>query len=330
VRKRLFRLITQSSPYTWLLDGLEGAYRRRPNLLHVLTYHRVGDAAAQPGCYPRIMVSPKVFEEQMRYLAANYHVISMSELLKAYWSDATLPPRTALITFDDAYRDFAEAAWPILQRYGLPVTLFVPTAFPDQPARLFWWDQLYHALCLTARQDDLATSAGNFALGTLAQREEAFSRLRDYVKRLPHGEAMAWVAQVCNQLDVDPPAPSVLSWQALRQLAQAGVTLGAHTQTHPLLNRISAEGIRTEITGSLRDLQREAGSSAPILPIFAYPSGECNDEVVHILKEEGFALAFTTMRGANALHTFDPLRIRRYNVGQHTTLPVLRTQLLAG
>jgi peptidoglycan/xylan/chitin deacetylase (PgdA/CDA1 family) len=101
--------------------------------------------------------------------------------------------------------------------------------------------------------------------------------------------------------------------------------LGAHTQTHPLLNRISLEEVRAEAVGSLRDLEREIGAA---LPVFAYPSGGVTDEIVRLLEREGFALAFTTEPGINDLGQAHPLRLRRINVGQRTNLTVLRAQLL--
>jgi len=73
----------------------------------------------------------------MECLAGNYHVVSVPELLDAVYENSPLPPKSVMITFDDTYRDFAEFAWPVLKQHKLPVTLFVPTAFPDQPDRSF-------------------------------------------------------------------------------------------------------------------------------------------------------------------------------------------------
>jgi len=112
----------------------------------------------------------------------------------------------------------------------------------------------------------------------------------------------------------------------LRKLTHEGLTLGPHTRTHALVDRISLEEAREEVTGSLRDLEREFGSA---LPIFAYPSGEVSDEVISMLEREGFVLAFTTRRGINNINHTNPLRIRRINVGASTTLPILRVQLLS-
>jgi len=98
------------------------------------------------------------------------------------------------------------------------------------------------------------------------------------------------------------------------------------------MNRISPEEARAEAVGSLRDLERRVpaeGGWGSVLPVFAYPAGGCNGMVAHLLAREGFAAGFTTSRGINCLASADPLRLRRINVGQRTTLSVLRAQLLS-
>jgi len=323
--KRASSFAAQSAAFSKFVTLLEQASGERPNLLRVLTYHRVEEPDAHPALYPGLIsTTPDVFGQQMDYLAANYHVISVRELIEVYRTGGVLPPRSVTITFDDACHDFAEYAWPILKRYRLPVTLFVPTAFPDHPEQTFWWDRLYQALASTSR-DHLATPEGQLPLARMAKRLQAHKRLWDYVKSRPHAEAMAWVAQVCDELGAPRPEHNVLSWEALRRLVREGVTLGAHTQTHPLMNRVSLDEARAEAVGSLRDLEREIGAA---LPVFAYPSGGVNDEIVRLLEREGFTLAFTTMPGINDLGKVHPLRLRRINVGQRTNLTVLRAQLL--
>jgi peptidoglycan/xylan/chitin deacetylase (PgdA/CDA1 family) len=287
---------------------LEG---HRPNVVRVLTYHRVA--------------TPAAFAQQVAYLAANYRVVSMAELLAACRGDGILPPRSLLITFDDAYRDFAQHAWPVLKRHRLPVTLFVPTAFPDNPDQVFWWDRLKHALNQTARREALVTPLGPVSLTTAGQRRRAFKQLRPYILSLPHQAAMDYVDGLCRELDVPPPPAGVLGWHELRQLARAGVTLGAHTRHHPFLHQVSPAEAEAEAAGSMADLERQVG---PVLPIFAYPGGYYNEAVVAAVRRTGIALAFTTVRGANDLQRADPLRLRRNNVGEQANLAVLQARLL--
>ncbi len=325
--KQIAKTLSDSKAFGRLVGALESLDGKRPFLLRILTYHRVDTPQSRPSLYPRVTVTPQAFEQQMRFLTTNYHPIGIPELLESIdtASPRQLPPRAVLVTFDDAYRDFAEQAWPIMQRYNVPATLFVPTDYPDHPGRAFWWDKIYQALQSTPRRDELITPAGMLPLATAVQREAALVTIRDTVKILPHADAMAWVDQICDELDGVPPEPSVLSWEDLRQLARQGVTLGAHSRSHPLVNRISVQEAQAEALGSLHDLQEQVGD---VPPIFAYPSGGFNDAVVRGLEEAGFKLAFTTDRGLNDWQTADRLRLRRINVGPGTTLPTLRAQLL--
>ena len=326
VVKQVSSLATRNPLFSKLLSLLERADSQRPNLLRVLTYHRVDEPHAHPSLYPGLIsATPEAFDQQMSYLAANYHVMAMPELLDACTRGRPLPPRAVMITFDDACCDFAEHAWPTLKRYRLPATLFVPTAFPDHPDRSFWWDRLYQAVSSTRRRDALETPVGRLQLGSARQRADTFGRLKDYVKTMPHGVAMEWIERTCDELGVERSVHNVLSWAELRRLANEGLTLGAHTQTHPLMNRVTSAEVRAEALGSLRDLEREIGSAAPI---FAYPSGGFNDEVVRILREEGFRLAFTTVRGVNDMQFADRLRLRRINIGRRTNLSIFRARLL--
>lgn len=296
-------------------------------VLRVLTYHRVVDPAKTPNHYGRVSVHPQAFVQHMDFLRSHYQVIGMDQLLSASrggFAAGSLPRRPVLLTFDDAYTDFVDHALPVLQRYRLPATLFVPTAFPDQP-RAFWWDRLHAALECASDLEMVQTPAGLLPVKTARQRRESFGVLRDAVKSMSHHEAMQWVDTFCADLETPDLGGSVLSWEALRALPNAGITLGAHTRTHPMMDQISDEQAREEAAGSLQDLRDHVGD---VLPVFAYPSGGYTRSVIQILKEEGFELAFTTHRGLNDLHKADPLQLKRVNVGPATSLPLLRAQLL--
>ena len=326
--RKFVPIFANSAAFRKVVSLLDQTGGERSNLLRVLTYHRVDRPQARPWLDPvLISASPEVFEVQIKYLAANYQPISVSDVLQALEkNDQTiLPPRAVLVTFDDAYQDFEQHAWPVLKRYQIPVTLFVPTAFPDHPERLFWWDRLFHALHSTVKSE-ISTPIGNLALGPDLERSQANLRLKNYIKSLPNDVAIAFVENIEQQLGVSPQANCVLGWEKLRKLAQEGVTLAPHTQTHPIMNHIPPSAMQNEALDSLYDLQREIGET---LPVFAYPSGFHNTEVVSAVRAAGFKLAFTTERGINILGRDDPLQLQRINVGAQTTVPILRAQLLS-
>jgi peptidoglycan/xylan/chitin deacetylase (PgdA/CDA1 family) len=263
----------------------------------------------------------------MEYLVANYQPVSVYDVVKAFEieSQNALPPRAVMVTFDDAYCDFEKYAWPILKQYQIPATLFVPTAFPDHPERLFWWDKLFHAV-QTTFASEVNITAGRLPLSTAFERNQAYKYLKNYFKTLPHDRAMAEVDQICNELRAPSEANTVLGWVSLRKLASEGLTLGAHTRNHPIMSCITLDELQNEVVSSLDDLTREIGL-APLT--FAYPSGIYNEEAVKVVERAGFKLAFTTERGINNLSHANRLRLRRINVGSRTTLPVLRAELLS-
>ena len=325
MKKRLYALTNHRliDSFVAVLDKLD---REPEHLLRVLTYHRVDEMAARPNLAPDLLsASPKAFQKQMAMIQKNYTLISIEQVLEFYRQGKSLPKRSILVTFDDAYHDFAENAWPILKQYDIPVTLFVPTSYPDNATSQLWWDQLFNAMKSTENRS-VDTPVGPFSLETEAQRVTAYKQLRNYVKRLPHFEAIEWVNTFCLQLGVPGLEDnSILGWDALKQLSDEGVTMAPHTQTHPLVHRISVEAARKEVTQSWNDLKDKIGD---IPPVFAYPGGGVSDEIVQMLKEEQIELAFTTVRGINKLKTANPLLLKRINVGYSTTLSMLRAQCL--
>lgn len=298
-------------------------------MLRILTYHRVAEPESSPRLNPRmISATPAGFERQMRFLAKKYRAVSMSDVLAALQQSRPLPPRAVLITFDDAYCDFGEIAWPLLKKHRLPATLFVPTGYPDRPEKSFWWDRLYRAFAQTSETTCVLAPLGDLPLHTPETLQQSLRQAQNYIKTLAHAEAMTLVDRICAQLDSKPDTrKSVLSWPELRQLANEGVTLGAHTVTHPIMTQLSPEDVRFEIAQSQSDLQREIGTT---LPIFCYPSGGHDDSIVALLQEKGFRLAFTTLDGQNDLRHADLLRLRRTNITRRTSLPVFRLRLLRG
>jgi peptidoglycan/xylan/chitin deacetylase (PgdA/CDA1 family) len=289
-------------------------------------YHRVAEPRQGSTLDPRLIsATPAAFALQMRYLARHYAVVSMPEVLEAVDKGRHLPRRAVLLTFDDAYRDFADTAWPLLQRHGLPVTLFVPTAYPDRPESGFWSDRLYQAVTCTTHTVLHGTPWGGLRLETARQRHASFQRLRNYLSTLSQVEAMRRVEDVCTHLGQQRVTQrSVLTWDELRQLARQGVTLASHTQTHATLTRLTPAQMHAEIDAAQQDLQREIGQT---LPVFCYPRGDHNEAVVRILRAAGYVLAFTTLDGHNDLRAADLLRLRRTNITRRTSLPLFRLRL---
>lgn len=312
-----------------VVDLVAGWDRGRRDQLAILTYHRI-DVPADD-LYPGLIsATPEAFDRQVAWLAARYHPVSLAEVLARRDGGPALPRRSVLITFDDGYRCFGDHAWPTLQRYGVPAALFVPTAYPDDPGRMFWWDRLHRAIAATTEPGPLATPVGRLDLATADQRGRSFRGLRSAIKDLPNERAIAVVDEVIAALGGDPerPAtagPTVLGWDVLRALASAGAEIGIHTRTHPILDRLPDAELDHEIGGARDDLER--GLRGLGVPAIAYPNGNHSPAALAAVERAGLRLGFTTRRGTNDVRRPSWLTMRRINVSRSANQAALTAQL---
>ncbi|WP_421779456.1 polysaccharide deacetylase family protein [Kiloniella litopenaei] len=83
--------------------------------------------------YPTTSTALAVLTDHVQELQdSKYNVLPLTDVVDAIKNNLPLPDRTISITIDDAYLSFYETAWPVLQKAGLPITLFVTTSAVDQ------------------------------------------------------------------------------------------------------------------------------------------------------------------------------------------------------
>lgn len=109
----------------------------------ILMYHYIGNnPKPEDKARDSISLGPDRFEEQIKYLKdQGYATISLDTLYPALKNQITLPNKTIILTFDDGYMDFYYNAYPILSKYGMKATVFIPTALMNQGYYLTW-DQI--------------------------------------------------------------------------------------------------------------------------------------------------------------------------------------------
>lgn len=93
-----------------------------------------------------------------------------------------------------------------------------------------------------------------------------------------------------SAVDRGIPELPLMHWNTLRDLAAAGITLGAHTRTHPRLDRVDAAGLADEILGSAESIRTNVGCE---VTAFAYPYGAVSGDATEVAKS-GFRHACTT------------------------------------
>ena len=263
--------------------------------LAILIYHRV---PPQPDPLFPGESDAVTFDHQMRQLAACFKIIPLLDAVRSL-RQGNLPPRAACITFDDGYADNAETALPILQRHGIPATFFVSTGFLNG-GRM--WNDTVIELIRRAPGDTLDLSRmglGQFEIGTILQRRQAVNDVLGKLKYLPLESRRSQVEAMRALIPVIPSSNLMMTSDQIRLLHNAGMEIGGHTASHPILARMENDAARAEIADGKETL--ESIIRAPVR-LFAYPNGKPGSDYlpdhVRMVKDLGFDAAVSTARGA--------------------------------
>lgn len=295
-----------------------GAVLRRLDAWHgtiVLAYHRIGDAGGCPLDDGVFSATAAEFDEQMRFLAAGFDVVDPLDLAEPFDERG----RRVVVTFDDGYRDNFDTAMPILGRHELRAAFFVATGLLDSP-RIAWWDQIAWMAKNATRAVLPPTDLWPGPLSLDADRAGSSGRmLLAAFKRTPGSRAGEFLDRLGAMTGSGPcplPADSLwMTWDHVRALRDAGMRIGGHTVTHPVLSRADPLEQEFEILGCRERCERELDEP---MRLFSYPVG-LSDSFDHtsraLLARAGVELAFTCDGGWLPGPVEDPLAIPRTPVG---------------
>ena len=314
--------------------GLTGLLRLthrllRPGRALILVYHRLRKDDDYRDLFSQDVLGPTVtlFEGQMRYLKECYHVVALDRIIAFLKGEGALPTNAVAITFDDGYLDTYTLAYPILQKYGLPATVFLTTGFVGTQG-LLWSDRV--AYCISQARSQAVTLNGiRHSLYTATERRAAVKRVIDGLKQVTEERKLELLEELQRACGVEVQERAynlALSWDEVREMARNGITFGAHTVTHPILTRVPKEVAKWEILESKLTIERRL--KRPVR-LFAYPNGEPGDfdkGIQGILEDFGFDAAFTTIHGRNRFNT-DRFALRRLWIGPNDDLPIFKAKL---
>ena len=285
--------------------------------LTILIFHRV-----LPAPDPLFPDEPCVnrFEQIMAWVSNWFNVLPLEDAVVRLQGN-NLPARAAAITFDDGYADNLIHAAPILKRYGLPATVFVATGFLD--GGRMWNDCIIESIRNTAARELDATSLGLgvLGMGTTEQKRLVLEKLLTKIKFLSPQDRSDAVDLVNEHCAAQLPDDLMMTTEQVRALRQAGISVGAHTVSHPILTGISDDQARKEIADNRERLESILGER---VNLFAYPNGKLGRdyaaEHVEIVRKMEFLAAFTTNWGASSgqsdvfqLPRFSPWDWSRFN-----------------
>ena len=284
--------------------------------LSVLIFHRV---LPEPDpLFPDEMHARR-FDTLCGWLAQWFNLLPLDQAV-ARLKAGTLPARAACISFDDGYADNHHVAMPILLRHGLTATFFIATRFLD--GGRMWNDTIIESIrvCAAPVLDLSSLGLGCHALGSIDERRVAIVALIDQIKYRPVAERITVTEQIAHLARVELPQDLMMTSQEVKAMRQAGMQIGAHTESHPILARLTDEQARQEILGSKHALEQLLGEN---VGLFAYPNGKPGEDYtpqsVELVRALGFDAAVSTQRGASR-SADDMFQLRRFTPWDTTRL----------
>jgi len=302
----------------------------------ILLYHRVADL------HPDIQllcVTPTNFEDHLKILCEYYHPISLHDL-KHHLISKTLPRNAVVITFDDGYVDNLVNAAPLLEKYGVPATIFVTTGFVNHSDEmvsdtleriLLSLEKLPETLTLKiggkTHQWFLGENFQQFNTWNITSKNDPSSRYLCYrdLHRMLRPMSAYQRQEVLKKLydwagleGEGRPDRRIMNSEEIGAISRSGlIEIGAHSMSHTMLAKQVLEVQQQEILGSKEELETILGS--PITS-FSYPYGGADAvdiQTVRLVQNAGFDLACDNVPGtvgpASELYTLPRFLVRDWN-----------------
>jgi peptidoglycan/xylan/chitin deacetylase (PgdA/CDA1 family) len=205
-----------------------------------------------------------------------------------------------VLTFDDGFRDNLTLGLPILQRHGVPATVYVPSGAPDRNLDPWPW-RLEKAIREVSEVSlDLPELPRRLSVQTFEEKRAAFSLLTEHIHRnIPANryipELLLPKARVSDESLI---AEQFASWDELRDLASDRlISVGGHTVTHASLRDLEEDQAMAEIGNGKRRLEEQL--DVPVSH-FAYPYGassNCGPREFALVARAGFVTGVTAKDG---------------------------------
>ncbi|WP_405198350.1 polysaccharide deacetylase family protein [Christiangramia sp. LLG6405-1] len=254
------------------------------NRLRVLAYHDI--------------IDPLNFENQIRWLKANYNLIDIEELKDYLSNRKSLPSKSLLITLDDGDRSVFQYALPIFRKYQVPACLFVISDLIDT-RKDFWWD--------TIKKNEVKNGLSNSEIMKIINTNKRSSN-RDRVEFLKK-----YSLTQHHQLTT----------AEIEELIESRVHIGNHSHTHPMFDKLEQNELHDELTNvrTFFDLNKIGDYS-----VFAYPNGNYTEITEKLLIENNIEIAFLFDHKINN-RRINPLRISRIAVDSDNSMAEFKSKV---
>lgn len=309
-----------------------GLLRRRARAAApaIVTYHGVlpGDYVVQDRNADWNMVRAEALLQQLKLLKAHFNVITPEQFRVWHERGEELPPNSVLITCDDGMQSALTEMMPILIDMNLSGLFFVTEQALSDKCSMLWHEELH--LMLLAAPERIALhlpSLGidDYAVGRMEKRDlwwKLIFKLSRYEpsQRSQLMEAVGWQVRVKPTWKLeyfDDPVRQgrffTLNLKQTQALAAAGMSIGGHSSSHPMLSQAPYDLAWHEIAASKQRIEQAIHTDVWAM---AYPFGDVasmGPREMSMVEQAGYSCAFVNFGGGfGAPH--NPFAMQRVHI----------------
>ena len=286
------------------------------NRLTVVMYHYVRDL--KNSRYPAIKgCDVHLFKEQIGFLKKHYNFVTVEQVLDAYYNGGVLPTKAVLLTFDDAYKDHFEYAFPILEHEHIQGAFYPPVKAVTEHTVLdvnkihfilaSILDEKFDILLneiklqLDKYRYEYQLESFEYYFGKLAVANRFDPKEVIFVKRLLQVELPEEVRKRITDnifvkvVGIDESAFSrelYMSIDQIKCMVDCGMHIGSHGYDHYWLSSLPKEKQEFEIAKSIEFIDAVGGDSKKWT--ICYPYGDYNQDTIDLLKLHGCKMGLCT------------------------------------
>jgi peptidoglycan/xylan/chitin deacetylase (PgdA/CDA1 family) len=282
--------------------------------LRVVTYHGVLPEGyrSTDAFLDNTLISVSAFRAQLRLLKKSYNVISPEIFRDWLRREQQLPERALLLTCDDGLLNNLTVMLPILQEEGLQCLFFVTGGSLGHETEMLWYVTLYLMLMkarVCQRFEWRGTQIPEIPDDD-QQKRLCWLQVLKSLSRFDAKRRTEFLEEAAQLWKIDPAWKrrnledallrqrfQLLNATQLKQVAEAGMTIGAHAMSHPTLTEQSYDLASAEIAHCRQPLQQRI--NRPVWA-FAYPFGDAasvGSREYHLAEEAGYECAFLNIGG---------------------------------